>query len=356
VLAWEILAIALAFGVTVFVHEAGHFVGARLCGMAVYEFSIGFGRPLLFWFRRGDTQYSFRLWPFFSYVRIAGMEPGDDHPAGFDKKNRLAQAFVLVLGCLMNFLLGVAIFIFIGVAIGKFVGVSPTIERVMPGTVAAKHGLLAGDRLIGYSGRTNLPLEEIQAAIQSRVEKPITLEIDRHGEHLSVPLTTEKAMVPEMDKKGLTYRAIGRIGIIFEKRTERMGIRESVTSGFVATYQMTKLLVVYLYAVMGRKMPLVLMGPVGVVHQMYQDVKVSWEGFLATAAALTVGLGFLNLLPIPPLDGSRLLITGLEAIRRKPFDKRKEVVVHLVGFALLLVLVVVLTYSDILRIVKLGGG
>ena len=226
----------------------------------------------------------------------------------------------------------------------------------MPGTVAAKHGLLAGDRLIGYSGRTNLPLEEIQAAIQSRVEKPITLEIDRHGEHLSVPLTTEKAMVPEMDKKGLTYRAIGRIGIIFEKRTERMGIRESVTSGFVATYQMTKLLVVYLYAVMGRKMPLVLMGPVGVVHQMYQDVKVSWEGFLATAAALTVGLGFLNLLPIPPLDGSRLLITGLEAIRRKPFDKRKEVVVHLVGFALLLALVVVLTYSDILRIVKLGGG
>src|SRR5512136_1830371 len=78
------LAIALVFGIIIFVHEAGHFIMARLAGMAVYEFSLGFGRPLLLWFRRGETQYSVRLWPFISYVRIAGMEPGDDHPRGFD--------------------------------------------------------------------------------------------------------------------------------------------------------------------------------------------------------------------------------------------------------------------------------
>ena len=92
------------------------------------------------------------------------------------------------------------------------------------------------------------------------------------------------------------------------------------------------------------------------VHQLYNEVRISWSSFFTTAAALTIGIGFLNLLPIPPLDGSRLVITAVEAIRRRPFDKRKEVIVHLVGFALLLMLVVVLTYADILRILRFGGG
>lgn len=353
--AWQVLAIALAFGLTVFVHEGGHFVGARLCGMAVYEFSIGFGRPLLFWLRRGETQYSFRLLPFFSYVRIAGMEPGDDHPQGFDKKNRLAQAFVLVLGCLMNFLLGVAIFVFIGLTIGKVLGISSRIDKVMTGSVAARSGIAAGDRLVGFDGRADLPLEKIQEAIQGRPGKPITLVLDRGGRKLSVTLTPEQVSAPAMrPDQSVYYKPIGRIGVVFHTRTKRMGIGESVVSGFVATYEMTKISVIFLPAVLRGRMPV--MGPVGVVHQLYNEVKVSWLSFLTMAAALTIGIGFLNLFPIPPLDGSRLLITALEAIRRKPFDKRKEVVVHLVGFALLLALVVVLTYSDILRIVKFGGG
>jgi regulator of sigma E protease len=353
-LTWQILAVALVFGVAVFVHEGGHFVGARLCGMAVYEFSIGFGRPLLFWFKRGDTQYSFRLWPFFSYVRIAGMEPGDDHPQGFDKKSRLAQAFVLVLGCVNNLLLGVAVFVFIGMLVGRFVGTSNSVEKVMPNSVAAKHGLLVGDRLAGFDGKTGVPLEEIRAAIESHVDQPITLEIERDSRHLSIRITPERKMVPAMRPDGsVYYKPIGLIGIVFRARTQRMGIGESVVAGFAQGYEIIKISIVFLPATIMGKMPV--MGPVGVVHQLYSDVQISWSGFLFTAAALTIGLGFLNLMPIPPLDGSRLLITGLEAIRRKPFDKRKETIVHLVGFALLLGLVVVLTYKDILRIIKFGG-
>ncbi len=354
--AGQIIAIGLAFGVTVFVHEAGHFLGARLFAMAVYEFSIGFGRPLLFWVRRRDTQYSFRLWPFFSYVRIAGMEPGDDHPQGFDKKNRLVQALVLVLGCLMNFLLGVAIFIFIGAVIGKPIAVDNVIEKVFVGSPAAKAGLMSGDRLVGFDGRFNLPLEQVQAAIQGRARKPITLEVARGEKHLSLTLRPEQASVPEVVGKKLVYRPVGRIGIVFRLRMQRIGVYKSVVSGFVETYAMVKMLAIYLKAVVVGKMPLVLMGPVGVAHTLYTEARVGWLGFLSTAAALTVGIGFLNLLPIPPLDGSRLFILAIEAIRRKPFDKRKEVIVHLVGFALLLLLVLVLTYKDVVRIVKFGGG
>jgi regulator of sigma E protease len=350
----QALAVALVFGVAVFVHEGGHFAAARLCGMAVHEFSIGFGRPLLFWVKRGDTQYSFRLWPFFSYVRIAGMEPGEDHPQGFDKKNRLAQAFVLALGCIMDFLLGAAILVFIGMAIGRFVGISNTIEKVMPGSAAAKVGLMPGDRLVGFDGKAGLPLEKVQTAIQGRPGKPITLEIERSDRRLSLPITPEQASAPAMREDGsVYYKLIGRIGIVFKARMQRMGVWESVAAGFIQSYEMIKITVIYLPSVFLGKMPV--MGPVGVVHQLYTDVQVSWSGFLFTAAALAIGLGFLNLLPIPPLDGSRLAITALEAIRRKPFDKRKETMVHLVGFAVLMCLVVLLTYKDILRIVKFGG-
>lgn len=352
--ATQLLVIGLAFGFIVFVHELGHFLGARLSGMAVHEFSLGIGRPLLFWFRRGETQYSLRLWPFFSYVRIAGMEPGDPHPRGFDRKTRPAQALVLALGCAMNFLLGVAIFVFVGAVVGRPVGVVNTIERVLPGSPAARAGLMAGDRLVGVGGKRNLALEKIQEAIRSHMGTPVTLEVERDGRRMSVTLVPRRETEPKVEGSRLIYEPVGRIGIVFRMRTERMGVLRSVAAGFATSYEMTRMLTSYLVGVVSGKMPLVLMGPVGAAHQLYNDVKVSWTGFLGTAAALTIGIGFLNLLPIPPLDGSRLVILGLEAIRRRPFDKQKEVMVHLVGFALLMVLVVVLTYKDILRILGVG--
>ncbi len=152
----DVVAIALVFGLIVFVHEAGHFITARLAGMAVHEFSLGFGRPLLFSFKRGETQYSLRLWPFISYVRIAGMEPDDEHPQGFDKKPRWARAIVLVAGCVMNFALAVIIFIAIGLIFGK--SIEPyTIAGVMPDSPAAAVGFQKGDHIVGLKGSPALP-------------------------------------------------------------------------------------------------------------------------------------------------------------------------------------------------------
>ena len=360
---WHVIAIGLAFGMTVFVHEAGHFIAARLSGMAVHEFSIGFGRPLLFWLRRGETQYSFRLWPFFSYVRIAGMDPGDEHPRGFGTKSRLAQAFVLVLGCIMNFLLAVAIFIFIGAVLGQPVGVTNTVDRVLAGGPAEAAGMEVGDKILGFGERVGLEHKDIQEFIQQHPDQAIVLEIERAGRRMSVTVTPKEVTVrelqpvgkatknAELQKSKLVYRKIGRIGIVFRARVERIGVWRSVREGFGQTYAMVRLLIVYLYAVIAGKMPLLLEGPVGVAHTLYEEVQTGWISFLGTSAALTVGIGFLNLMPIPPLDGSRLVIIGVEAIRRRPIDKRKENLVHLVGFGLLLALVVVLTYNDILRLI-----
>ena len=350
----RIAVIALAFGVVIFVHEAGHFVSARLSGMAVHEFSIGFGRPLLLSFRRGKTQFSLRLWPFFSYVRVAGMEPGDEHPQGFDRKSRLAQAFVLVTGCVMNFLLGAVIFTIMGMAIGMTVP-DNAVEKVLPDTPAAEAGLLVGDRLLGVEGRMGMTVAEIREAIQDHPGQALVLEIEREGAGQSISITPATEQILDIKGIRLVEVPIGRIGILFSSRVERMGIVRSIGQGFLGIYDLIRLQIAGLVAALTRTMPLELVGPVGVVHVMYTEAQMGWLRFLNMCALLTVAIGFLNLMPIPPLDGSRLVIVGLEAIRRKPFDKRKEMLVHLVGFALLLTLIAALTLKDIARLVA-GHG
>lgn len=350
----RIAAIAAAFGLIVFVHEAGHFLSARALGMAVHEFSIGFGRPLLFWFRRGETQYSFRLWPFFSYVRIAGMEPGEDHPRGFDKKKRPAQAAVLVTGCVMNFLLAAGIYIVMGAALGLPVAVN-TIQEVLPGSPAARAGLRPGDRLLGINGRLGLSVEQLREEIQAHPGRPLVFTLQRDGATRRVAISPRTETVLDIKGVRLLKVPIGRIGIVFGSRVERMGVGRSIVAGFAETYQMIRLQIAALVSMVMRTVPPEFMGPVAIVHRLNEEAKANWLGFLSMAAALTIAVGFLNLMPIPPLDGSRLLIVGLEAVRRRPFDKRKELVVHLVGFVLLLALVAILTYKDILRIVQPGG-
>ncbi len=349
----SVAAILLAFGLIVLVHEAGHFLAARACGMAVYEFSIGFGRPLLFWFRRGQTQYSFRLWPFVSYVRVAGMEPNDDHPQGFHRKSRFAQAFVLATGSLMNFVLAVAIYVFMGAVIGLPVG-DKMIERVEPDTPAARVGIQPGDRIVGLNGDLDLSLDEIREQIQDSPGKPIDLEVDRDGELLTIEITPMTKTGYDLKGLRLTQVPLGLVGVYFHTSRQRKPIGESIVLGFKQTVGMIQLQAAGILGILARRVPAEAKGPIGVVHVMYGQAQSGWLDFLFTFAAITIAIGFLNLLPIPPLDGSRLVIVALEGIRRKPFDKQKESIVHLIGLALFLALVVLLTYQDILGII--AGG
>ncbi|MFB3880181.1 MAG: RIP metalloprotease [Armatimonadota bacterium] len=350
----SIAAIVGAFALIVLVHEAGHFLAARLSGMAVHEFSIGFGRPLLLWFRRGNTQYSLRLWPFISYVRVAGMEPGDDHPQGFNTKSRLAQAFVLVTGCLMNFLLAVCIYIAIGALIGLPVA-DNRVKTVLPGMPAAAAKLLPGDRIVGLHGRTGMPVEDIRRAIQASPGKALQLTVERDGRLRAVAITPARDTTYRLKGLRLVEAPIGLIGVHFAFSRQRAGMAESVALGFEETYRMIQFQAAALIATAARRVPADFMGPVGVVHTMYAEARSGWADFLTIFAAIAVTVGFINLLPIPPLDGSRLLIVVLEAVRRKPFDKRKESLVHLVGLAVILALFVLLTYRDIVRIATAAG-
>ncbi len=351
------VAIALVFGVIVFVHEAGHFVTARMAGMAVYEFSLGFGRPFLFGFKRGGTQYSVRLWPFISYVRIAGMEPGDDHPQGFDKKPRWVRALVLVMGCINNFLLAVVIFIILGLAIGKGVATN-RIQEVKAGTPAAAVGLRVGDQLVGANGRTALSVEQIRKVISGSPGQQIALEVVRAGAPVTVQITPAPRTVLDLDGLNIVKQRVGQIGIAFDQKVVPMGVWEAVATGFDNTAFALQTQVAGILGMIRREIPAnEVSGPVGVVHMLNEGAKASWYSFLSIAALLTVGIGFLNLLPLPPLDGSRLVILAVEGVLRRSFDKHRELVVNLVGIAVLLAFVLFLTVRDVHQwIARSGGG
>jgi regulator of sigma E protease len=345
----SIAAIIGAFALIVLVHEAGHFFAARLSGMAVHEFSIGFGRPLLFWFRRGETQYSLRLWPFISFVRVAGMEPGDEHPQGFNTKPRVAQAFVLVTGCLMNFLLAMAIYVLIGAFIGVPVAQN-RVKEVIPGTPAAAAHIMPGDRIVGVEGRADLSVENIRKAIQAHPNRPMKLVVERDGERRTIALTPKTEYTYDLKGLRVIKVRIGLIGVLFGVVRERAGIASSIVIGYESTWEMIQWQAAGMIAMIARQVPADVMGPVGVVHIMYSEARSSWADFLTIVAAIAVTVGFINLLPVPPLDGSRLIIVVIEAVRRKPFDKQKESLVHLVGLAVILALVLLITYRDIIRI------
>jgi regulator of sigma E protease len=350
----RIAAIALAFGLVVFVHELGHFLMARFSGMAVYEFSLGFGRPLLAWFKRKDTQYSFRFWPFLSYVRIAGMEPEDDHPQGYDKKPRWAQALVLVMGCLMNFALAVGLFIAMGLIFGKGVPTN-AIAEVIDKTPAAQVGLKVGDRIVGLDGQA-LPLDRLRARIQESPGKRITLEVERGHQRLAVPIVPSRQIDLEVRGISIVEKPVGRIGIGFAVKLQPAGVLESIGAGFTDTYDLLRVQLAGLVSMLTRQIKPEVMGPVGIVQQLYTQAQEDWLRFLHMVALLTVAVGFLNLLPIPPLDGSRLVILAYEGLRGKPVDKEKERLVHLVGLAAFLIFILFITYKDIVRIVVSKGG
>ena len=196
-----------------------------------------------------------------------------------------------------------------------------------------------------------LDLSKIRDVIRSHPGRAITLLVERNGRPIDVSITPartkQRAVTMENGKRRLTTVWVGQIGVAFSFKVKRLGPIQSISAGFRDTVSMIAALGLYLKGLVLGREPLALIGPVGVVDQLYTEERVSWYGFLSNAAALTIGIGFLNLLPIPPLDGSRVLILVIEANRGRAFDKQKEIIVHLVGIALILALAIGLTYADI---------
>ncbi|MBU7008309.1 RIP metalloprotease RseP [Phosphitispora fastidiosa] len=351
----------LVFGVLVLVHEMGHFTVAKLVGVQVYEFSIGFG-PRLVGFRKGETAYNLRAVPLGGFVRMAGMDPeedrresGDTEGAGennqadsaaavvaapeksFANKTVLQRMAIIAAGPVMNFVLAVVLFAIIiwvsGVPVNK-------IDQVIPDRPAAEVGIKSGDTITRIGDQRVGTWEDILQVIHASPEKQLQIEVQRDQE------TKVFEVKPEKDPE----TQWGLIGIT--PQTRKPGVFESLKQGSVKTYEMLSLTFVFIGKMISKEMPVQLSGPVRITYELGKAAEMGFIFLVNIAGFLSLQIGLFNLLPIPALDGSRLVFLGWEGIRGTPVDQTKENFIHMVGLMFLLFIMVVITYQDIVQMLS----
>jgi regulator of sigma E protease len=325
--------------VLIVVHEAGHYLAARRVGIEVLEFGLGYPPRILGRSWRG-TVFTLNAIPFGGFARMRGESGDAAEPGSFVSKSRRARAFVLIAGPLMNLL--AAPLLFAGAAlIADLDGVE--ITRVEAGTPAATSGLLVGDVIRTVDG-IDVPMPpDVGAAIRDRVGTEVRLGIERDGEFRNV-MTTPRITYPDDQ---------GPLGVGINLHLAPRPPLEALVSGFKRTAESIVLLPGLIVETARSDEGLQVAGPVGIVEMVGQAARQGPEVVLFLAALLSTQLALFNLLPWPVLDGGRLVLIGVEAVRGKPMSVEREGAINFVGIALLLLLAALVTVGDIQRI---AGG
>jgi len=356
----------IVLAVLIFVHELGHFLFARMCGIRVDAFKIGFGPKILSW-GSGETEYGINLIPFGGYVKIHGEDPDDESLNGpdasrsFARKSRWQQAIVLLAGVFFNVLFAWILYV------GLFAhGVTATTdgfekysadfsnERIMvtdvlPGSPAAMAGLTAGDVIEGVgSGQSHQSVENIQSAIYASDGKSLGIEYSRAGQSLTANIVPVQGLVPDKYAIGIAmnevvdmrlpfftaiYEGAHYTGIMLEQTA--VGLYSFVANIFQGTANFSDIA-----------------GPVGIAGIVGSAARMGFTYLLMITALISINLAIVNLIPFPALDGGRVLFVVIEGIIRRRISPKFTNTVNTVGFVLLMIIMVIVTYKDIWRLVK----
>ena len=329
----------IIFGLLIFVHELGHFLAARMAKIKVLEFALGMGKEIISW-EKGETRYTIRIFPLGGFCRMLGEDPDDPQQEdSFMQKSVGKRLGVIAAGSVMNFFLGIVLLFVIFFFI---LGIPQTnlsmIGGVLPDSRAYIAGLQEKDLILSVNETNVSTWEDLVDEIHSNPEKTLDLRIRRNMEEISLTVVPE-----EVDGQGL-------IGVT--PLYKKYALLPSLSLGFKNFYFWFKFIYVGLYQMIMRIIPADVAGPVGIVSVIGEVMQEGMSNLFSLTAIISINLGIMNLLPIPALDGSKLLFLILEWIRRKPFDPRKESYVHLVGFALLILLMVLVAIHDIYRLIN----
>ena len=336
-----VIATIFVFGLLVLVHELGHFITAKLTGMRVSEFAIGFG-PKLLWKKSGETEYSVRAIPLGGFNKIDGMDPEEEQDErGFSRKPVWARALVIAAGSVMNFVLPVLLFTIVFLANGiETVSDKPMIGALIPGKPAIQSGLSVGDKIVKVNGAPVGNWREVVETI--RVAKDsLTLELVTVA---GKPRTV--TMIPEIDSK--SGRAL--IGIVPVIDKQKLSLAESISRAVSQTFAIAGKMLTGLGQMFTGKAEADIAGPIGVMKLTGEMAQLGIVPLLQFAGFLSINLGLINLLPVPLLDGGHLITLLLEAIRRKPLSAKQIHYTQMVGIALLGTLMLFATFKDLIRL------
>jgi len=338
----------LILGVIIFIHELGHFIFAKRSGIYVYEFSLGMG-PRIFKFNRknDETDYCLRLFPIGGFVQMAGEEINDDEDVPKDKKfsNKtfLQKLMTVIAGIMMNFLLAIVLLFIVGLING-----APQ-NKVIVGTIdpsypAYTSGLQDGDKILKVNGRSANTTDKLTLQLQVFQGKTIDMEVERNGVTKTIKLTPKE---DEVDGE-----KVYRYGFQIEDEVE-YGFFPALKYAFTKTFSLVhQMIFIIWYLITGQLELGSLAGPVGIYSVVGSAASSGLVSLLYLTAYISINVGFINLLPIPAFDGGRLLFLIIEKIKGSPVDPKLENTIHTIGFFLLMALMILITYNDVIRLIK----
>ena len=334
------IAIAIiGLALLIVLHEGGHFLAARLCGMRVERFSIGFGNALVS-FKRGDTIYQIAPIPLGGFVQVTGMNPQEEFdksdPYVYPNRPRWMRFCVLAAGPAANYLSAIVIGFVVLLAYGQYTGTT-TVDEIVQGSAAQEVGLQPGDVVAGVGGKAVSKPADVTQVVRASAGSAIELKVMRSG----APVTMQ--IMPRKDAASGVYM----IGVRFGQTRARGPFLDAVKEAVVMPLAISGMLLKNIWDLITRKIEGGLTGPLGIAKEMAGAAKQGLLKFLEILILISVALGVFNLLPLPGLDGGRIFFVGISALRRKDVSPAIETKIHMIGIMVLLLLLVVVTFNDI---------
>ena len=341
-----ILSFAGVLVVLIIAHEFGHFITARISGVKIDEVGLGFP-PRLFSIKRGGTRYAINALPLGGYVKMAGEEDPKITDS-LASKSIAARLLVMGSGSLMNFLLPVLLFSIALMIPRDAVEAQVRVDEVAPSSPAAAAGIEVGDLLLAVNGESVDSVGDLQREIQLKIGRPVTLLVQRGS------LTEEVRVVPRWQPP----EGQGAIGVAVMNSSativkESYPFWQAIPRGVERSIQAFVLFKNAIISMIIGAEPAVIGGPVAIAQLTGEVAEAGLGPLIEFAAFLSINLGIINILPLPALDGGRIVFVLMEWVRRgRRISARTEGKIHMIGFALLITFILAITYQDIIRIIS----
>ena len=352
--------------VVVFIHELGHFLVGRWCGVGVNAFSIGFGPELVGFTDGHGTRWKLSAIPLGGYVKFAGDVNGASVPdaaslsqmspaeraVSFHHKTVLQRAAVVAAGPIANFLLAIAIFAGITYVNGRQI-LAPRVDVVQAGSAAERAGFKPGDLVLAINGRSISSFTDMQRIVSASADDELSIAIDRDGREMTL------TAVPDLKETETPFgkQRIGLLGLQASRGPDdlklvKYGLLDSIRLGAMETWYVVERTFTYIgRLVVGRESADQLSGPIRIAQVSGQVATLGGTaGLVSLVAVLSVSIGLINLFPIPLLDGGHLLFYGIEALRGRPLSDRAQEIGFRIGLAIVVMLMLFATWNDIVHL------